>query len=110
MSTETKKGTIVRISGPVIDVEGLTGAELYEIVRAGKERLIGEIIKIRHEKDKHVSTVQVYEQTEGLTPGEPVPSTTISAVAGTSRSTVRQRTTSTGSRRIPPAIANSSTP
>ena len=72
MSTEGKKGIITRISGPVVDVEGLYGAELYEIVRAGKERLIGEIIKIRHEKDKHVSTVQVYEQTEGLTPGEPV--------------------------------------
>ncbi len=72
MSTEEKTGIITRISGPVIDVEGLYGAELYEIVRAGKERLIGEIIKIRHEKERHISTVQVYEQTEGLTPGEPV--------------------------------------
>jgi V/A-type H+-transporting ATPase subunit A len=72
MSDDGKKGTIIRISGPVVDIEGLTSAELYEIVRVGNERLVGEIIRIRHENDQHVSTVQVYEQTEGLTPGEPV--------------------------------------
>jgi V/A-type H+-transporting ATPase subunit A len=72
MSTDGKKGTVIRISGPVVDIEGLESAELYEIVRVGKERLIGEIIKLRHEKGQHISTVQVYEQTEGLMPGEPV--------------------------------------
>ncbi|MHA2366234.1 MAG: V-type ATP synthase subunit A [Candidatus Hodarchaeales archaeon] len=72
MSQTGKLGTIVRISGPVVDVEGLNSAQLYEIVRAGKEKLIGEIIRIRFENDKHISTVQVYEQTEGLIPGEPV--------------------------------------
>lgn len=72
MSDNGKKGTIIRISGPVVDIEGLTSAELYEIVRVGKERLVGEIIRIKHDKNVHVSTVQVYEQTEGLTTGEPV--------------------------------------
>ncbi len=67
---EQQTGKIVRIAGPVVDIEGLTKASLYEIVRVGEERLIGEIIRIVKKGGKHISTVQVYEETAGLKPGE----------------------------------------
>ncbi len=63
-----KKGTIIRISGPVVEAEGMTGARLYEVARVGNEQLIGEIIRLRGD----VATIQVYELTDGLSPGEPV--------------------------------------
>ena len=61
-------GKITRISGPVVEAEGMTGAQLYEVTRVGKEQLIGEIIRIVGD----IATIQVYEPTDGLTPGEPV--------------------------------------
>jgi len=65
-----KNGYIKRISGPV--VEGvIEGARLYDVVKVGKEKLIGEIIKIVRD----TSIIQVYEDTSGLKPGEPVVST-----------------------------------
>lgn len=64
------KGKIVRISGPVVEAE-LPDARLYDVVKVGNERLLGEIIKIVGE----VSVIQVYEDTSGLQPGEPVDST-----------------------------------
>ncbi|OLS24850.1 MAG: V-type ATP synthase alpha chain [Candidatus Heimdallarchaeota archaeon LC_3] len=69
-----EQGTIIRIAGPVVDVSGLTKALLYEVVRVGNEKLVGEIIKIQINPSTgdHVSSVQVYEQTEGIRPGEPV--------------------------------------
>lgn len=72
MPEKQTTGTVVRISGPVVDVVNLTSAQLYEIVRVGKERLVGEVIRIQHKDGQHICTVQVYEQTEGLVPGEPV--------------------------------------
>jgi V/A-type H+-transporting ATPase subunit A len=70
-------GTIIRIAGPVVDVSGLTGAQLYEVVRVGNEKLIGEIIRLNIDPvtREHISSVQVYEQTEGIRPGEPVEGT-----------------------------------
>ncbi|MFH1221697.1 MAG: V-type ATP synthase subunit A [Candidatus Micrarchaeota archaeon] len=69
---EIKKvsGTIRRISGPVVEGR-LPGARLYDLVRVGDEGLIGEIIKIVGD----IAVIQVYEDTSGLKPGEPVAST-----------------------------------
>ncbi|MCD6470566.1 V-type ATP synthase subunit A [Candidatus Bathyarchaeota archaeon] len=62
------KGVIVRVSGPVIEAEGMIGAQMHEMVAVGKEKLRGEIIRI--ERDRAI--VQVYENTSGLKPGEEV--------------------------------------
>lgn len=64
-------GTLKRISGPVVEVKDLEHAKLYDVVRVGEEGLVGEIIKIIG----NTSVVQVYEDTTGLKPGEPVENT-----------------------------------
>jgi len=64
-------GVITRISGPAVIAQGLAGARMYDIVRVGKEKLIGEIIRL----DGETAFVQVYEDTSGLYVGEPVEST-----------------------------------
>ncbi len=65
------KGKIVRISGPVIEADGMRGSKMYDVVRVGEENLIGEIIRLNED----IATVQVYEDTNGLKPGEKVIST-----------------------------------
>jgi V/A-type H+-transporting ATPase subunit A len=65
------KGTIKRISGPAVIAEGMMGSRMYDIVRVGKDQLIGEIIRLNGD----TAFVQVYEETGGLTVGEPVEST-----------------------------------
>ncbi len=67
---EVSKGKIFRISGPVVVAEGLS-AKMYELVRVGDEGLMGEVVQIV--KDKVI--IQVYEDTTGLKPGEPVEGT-----------------------------------
>ncbi len=67
------KGEIYRISGPVVIISGLN-TKMYDVVKVGKEGLMGEVIGIEGEK----STVQVYEETSGLRPGEPVENTGMS--------------------------------
>src|SRR3989338_7085052 len=62
--------TIFRIAGPVIIVDGLP-AKMYDVVRVGKEKLVGEVIQINGDR----VTVQVYEDTSGVRPGEPVENT-----------------------------------
>ena len=69
--TEKNKGKIVRISGPVIEADGMRGAKMYDVVRVGDENLIGEIIRLNEDN----AIIQVYEDTNGLTPGEKVIST-----------------------------------
>ncbi|HWR98139.1 MAG TPA: V-type ATP synthase subunit A [Candidatus Methanoperedens sp.] len=64
-------GRIVRISGPAVDVRGLAGARMYDLVRVGVLGLMGEIIRLRDD----LATVQVYEETTGLGLGEPVAGT-----------------------------------
>jgi len=59
---------IVRVSGPVIEAEGMMDVQMHEMVEVGVERLIGEIIRI----EGNVATIQVYENTSGLKPGEEV--------------------------------------
>ena len=64
-------GKIYGINGPVIYLKGRTGFKMSEMVYVGEERLVGEVISL----DKDRTTIQVYEETSGLGPGEPVEST-----------------------------------
>lgn len=61
-------GMIYGINGPVIYLKGNTGFRMHEMVYVGKEKLVGEVIAL----DKSMTTVQVYEETSGLRPGEEV--------------------------------------
>ena len=65
------EGKVQRISGPAVIANGMMGARMFDIVRVGKEQLVGEIIRL----DGNTAFVQVYEDTGGLTIGEPVVST-----------------------------------
>ncbi|ADY25405.1 V-type ATP synthase alpha chain [Deinococcus proteolyticus MRP] len=69
--TQQKTGVIQNIAGPAVIADGMYGAKMYDIVRVGKERLVGEIIRL----DGDTAFVQVYEDTSGLTVGEPVETT-----------------------------------
>jgi V/A-type H+-transporting ATPase subunit A len=73
------KGSIYRISGPVVTVTGID-AKMYDVVRVGDEGLMGEVIELHGEK----AVIQVYEDTSGIRPGEPVINTgdTLSVVLG----------------------------
>ena len=62
---------IVKVSGPVVTAQGLKGAKMYDLVRVSHQKLIGEIIEL----NKEFVTIQVYEETSGIGPGEPVIST-----------------------------------
>jgi V-type H+-transporting ATPase subunit A len=62
------QGSIYSVSGPVVVAENMTGAAMYELVRVGHEKLVGEIIQLEHD----TATIQVYEETSGLTVGDPV--------------------------------------
>jgi V/A-type H+-transporting ATPase subunit A len=64
-------GQIIKISGPAVIAKGMTGSRMYDIVRVGKERLVGEIIRL----ERDTAFIQVYEDTSGLFLGEPVEST-----------------------------------
>ncbi|WP_092637675.1 V-type ATP synthase subunit A [Acetanaerobacterium elongatum] len=65
------KGTIKKVAGPLVIAEGMRDANMFDVVRVSSQRLIGEIIEIHGDK----ASVQVYEETSGLGPGEPVEST-----------------------------------
>ncbi|HXQ79329.1 MAG TPA: LAGLIDADG family homing endonuclease, partial [Thermoplasmata archaeon] len=64
-------GSVARVSGPVVIAEGLTDAKMYDVVRVGTLGLVGEIIRLVG----GTATVQVYEDTTGIRPGDPVEST-----------------------------------
>ena len=66
---ETAK--IVKVAGPVIVAKGLKNAKMYDVVKVSSQKLIGEIIEL----SKDSATIQVYEETSGIGPGEPVFST-----------------------------------
>jgi len=66
-----EQGRIVKVAGPLVVAEGLTRSRMYDLVRVGEEGLMGEIIEMRGDR----SSIQVYEETEGLGPGDPVEST-----------------------------------
>lgn len=63
-------GTIKKVAGPLVIAEGMRDANMYDVVRVSHKRLIGEIIEIHGDQ----ASVQVYEETSGLGPGEPVES------------------------------------
>ncbi len=64
-------GIIKKVAGPLVIAEGMKDANMFDVVRVSKERLIGEIIEIHGD----LASVQVYEETSGLGPGEEVVST-----------------------------------
>ncbi len=66
-----KIGKTVKISGPLIVAENMADAKLYDVVRVSEKQLVGEIIELRGDK----ASIQVYEETSGLGPGEDVVST-----------------------------------
>ena len=65
------KAVIEKVSGPLVVASGLKSANMYDVVRVSDKGLIGEIIEMQGER----ASIQVYEQTGGLKPGEPVEST-----------------------------------
>jgi len=65
---EEKNGKIVKVAGPVVVAEGMIGAHMYDVVRVGEENLIGEIVELRGDR----ASIQVYEDTVGIGPGERV--------------------------------------
>ena len=58
-------GKVVKVSGPLIVASGMADSKMYDVVRIGEHRLIGEIIELRGE----MASIQVYEETAGLGPG-----------------------------------------
>ena len=66
-----KKGRIVKVAGPLIVAEGLDDARMFDVVRVSSRNLIGEVIEMRGDK----ASIQVYEETGGLGPGEEVEGT-----------------------------------
>lgn len=65
------EGRIVKISGPLVVADGMREVDLFDVVRVGRQKLIGEIIEMRGD----LASIQVYEETAGLGPGDPVVST-----------------------------------
>lgn len=62
------EGTIAKVSGPLVTAVGMTEASMFDVVRVGEKKLIGEIIEMRGEK----ASIQVYEETAGIGPGDAV--------------------------------------
>merc|ERR1719506_2237135 len=67
-NAESKVGAIQKVSGPVVTARNMAGAAMYELVRVGGDSLVGEIIRLEGD----VVTIQVYEETSGLSEGDPV--------------------------------------
>ncbi len=66
-----KAGVIQKVAGPLIVATGMADVQMYDVVRVSDKRLIGEVIELRGDR----ASIQVYEETAGLGPGEPVYST-----------------------------------
>src|SRR3990167_10828078 len=69
-SAAKDKGVLYRIAGPVVVAKGVK-ARMYDVVRVGNEKLMGEVIQITGDQ----TVIQVYEDTSGIKPGEPVENT-----------------------------------
>jgi V/A-type H+/Na+-transporting ATPase subunit A len=65
---EQKKGEIIKVSGPLVVAKNMEGVSIYEVVKISEKGLLGEVIEIRD----GVASIQVYEETSGVGPGEPV--------------------------------------
>ncbi|GAA0084345.1 V-type ATP synthase subunit A [Clostridium sp. CTA-7] len=66
-----KTGKIIKVAGPLVVAEGMEEANIYDMVKVGDNGLIGEIIEMRADK----ASIQVYEETTGIGPGDPVVTT-----------------------------------
>ena len=66
--SETKTGTIVKVAGPVVVAKGMLGSRMYDVVRVSRHNLIGEIVELKGD----TASIQVYEDTISVGPGEPV--------------------------------------
>jgi len=64
-------GTVMKVSGPLVVAENMSGTKMFEVVRVGKDRLVGEIIRLEGD----TASIQVYEDTSGLTVGDPLAKT-----------------------------------
>ncbi len=71
MDTYMNNGKIVKVAGPLVVASGLEHADMFDVVRVGKQRLIGEIIEMRGGN----ASIQVYEETSGIAPGDAVETT-----------------------------------
>ena len=65
---ESRFGKIIKVSGPLVVAERMSGAKMYELVKIGWSKLVGEVIKL----EKDTASIQCYEDTSGLTVGDPV--------------------------------------
>ncbi|OYD16485.1 V-type ATP synthase subunit A [candidate division WOR-3 bacterium JGI_Cruoil_03_51_56] len=61
-------GKITKVSGPLVVAEGMTGSRMFDVVKVSDQRLIGEIINLNGDQ----ASIQVYEETDGVGPGDPV--------------------------------------
>mmetsp|Transcript_25331 Transcript_25331/g.55726 ORF Transcript_25331/g.55726 Transcript_25331/m.55726 type:complete len:607 (+) Transcript_25331:65-1885(+) len=66
--SERQLGKIVKVAGPLVVAENMSGTKMFEVVRVGSQKLVGEIIRLEGD----TASVQVYEDTSGLTVGDPV--------------------------------------
>ena len=66
MAANKAEGRIIKVAGPLVVAEGMGDANMFDVVRVGKSRLIGEIIEMRGDK----ASIQVYEETAGIGPGD----------------------------------------
>jgi len=64
-------GTIIKVSGPLVVAEKMQDANMFDVVKVGHEGLVGEIVELKND----LASIQVYEETGGLGPGDPVVST-----------------------------------
>lgn len=71
MADSQIKGRIAKVSGPLVIAKGMAGCRMYDVVRVGDMGVVGEIIELRGD----TASIQVYEETSGVGPGEPVVST-----------------------------------
>ena len=66
--TTQQEGTIIKVSGPLVVAKGMSAAKMFEVVYVSEQRLVGEVIGL----DGDTASIQVYEETGGVGPGEPV--------------------------------------
>jgi len=69
--SDSSIGRIVKVAGPVVVAEGMLGSRMYDVVRVGSQNLIGEIVELHGDR----ASIQVYEETTGIGPGEQVVNT-----------------------------------
>ncbi len=65
---ESDFGVVQKVAGPLVVADKMSGAKMYELVKVGWDKLVGEIIKL----DGDTASIQCYEETSGLTVGDPI--------------------------------------